>query len=164
MFDGLLVHRIKLLMKQLLLCLFYSLVVSLSLSAQCGIGYSYDAGGNRIARTASCPNSIVHGPDPTSSPSIMLASQEIDDQEDRLELTETTIFPNPASEYFELRFSGTLPKNSQLTLLDATGRQVMRQTLNGQRYYLDKFPSGTYRLVLRTPTQQHSLSLIKAGQ
>ena len=151
-----------LLMRLPLLLSLFVVLVHASLAAQCTITFSYDAGGNRIARGANCPPMIVASePMGTLGGEVHLASNE---DESSFDLTKVSVFPNPASSSFQLQFTGKLPSDGQLVLLDATGRQVMRQAMTDRPYPVDQLPVGTYRLLLRTLDQQYSVSLIKTDQ
>jgi hypothetical protein len=144
--------------------LFSFLVCVAPLVAQCTIGYAYDAGGNRIARTASCPNGLMAPAAVVSAdlnqtlPAIAETPSEVE-----LDLTTVTVYPNPTVESFRLSFVGNLPEQGQLTLLDAGGRRLAQLPLGAEPYSLQAYPAGSYRVVLQTPTQRHLLSVVKSG-
>ncbi|WP_273445731.1 T9SS type A sorting domain-containing protein [Neolewinella agarilytica] len=75
-----------------------------------------------------------------------------------------TAFPNPATDQVFLPyFSANEGEKLQLDLLDASGRRLSTQTVNGEsgrnefRVSLQKLPAGLYWLALTTPEGEHHL-------
>ncbi|HND89464.1 MAG TPA: T9SS type A sorting domain-containing protein, partial [Saprospiraceae bacterium] len=71
------------------------------------------------------------------------------------QIASLNLFPNPASDAVQVRFSGSLMPDAELWLTDVTGRVLSRQRmlLDQQQLDVSALPSGVYFVSLRQDGQ-----------
>lgn len=145
--------------KLLLICLSFVLF-SLPLSAQTYYSYTHDATGNRIKRM------VIQGPEKMQPGDAQVAAREQQEEPtelDKMQRNAFKVFPNPASDIVNFEAINQVT-DGELSLVDATGKVLWREALNGQGTTFDvsNYPAGNYFLQFKYPEGGFVWTIVKA--
>ena len=126
------------------------------MDAQTAICYGYDAAGNRITRSSSCPLPLVSGGEEQSSMYKLSESQ-------MLATGEVLLFPNPTTGVFQLQTTAFLP-DTKVSVLDELGRLLSQRQLGDGQFDLSNYPSGTYYIRMAHGDLLKTVSIIKSDR
>ena len=78
--------------------------------------------------------------------------------------TELTLFPNPSGQAVQLQH-GPLPAGSDITVIDASGRMVLKQTASNEATIIPthQLPAGSYVLRLHQPGKRVEVATLLVG-
>ena len=132
----------------------------------CGINFSYDAGGNRVQRyvcsnTASLVAGETNQAGALQAPEAIAALTTPSDED----MSQLILFPNPAVDHFQIAAQINMPAESEVWILDASGKAVLQSYLSAGRFEIGALPFGTYMvLVQHGQTRKTALLIRTPGQ
>lgn len=138
-------------MKQLFLSLM--LLSSLSVNAQRGMTYSYDAAGNRVSRVLELATSGAKSRQATQSQSFF---DEIDGKQVR-------IYSNSSMGHVLVEMLGKGDSPMTLSVYNTSGMQIFSQSQQEERLDVDlsQQPAGIYILTIEVNNEKQSWKIVK---
>ena len=131
------------------------------------ISFSYDANGNRIARSLSMKR-VYDNPNPTADYGAQAQTEDNADYlasaTDIFEAMEVGLYPNPTQDILNLSIENANESAVlSVVLTTLTGDILFDKKVVGvcESVDLTSYPAGIYYLILKTEKEQHSWKIVK---
>lgn len=153
-------------MKKQILLLFSVLLAFLSFAQEYKITFSYDSAGNQIQRNRLCLTCKSYKEKTATDSIVVMAETPKDIEDDLLQSSRITAYPNPVTDILQVEWSSTEKKVDQILLLSFDNKQLFNKKLNPKLSNLDldfsQYPSGSYIVfVIYSDNSKQSFKVIK---